>query len=158
MVPVDAGLPVPSLVVDDFEDGEMTTNRLGGAVAFENQSGAVVAGEGKFVWNGIGTTHALLEGLRSDFCSQDLNGYSKLTFKVRSSVAGKRLAVHLMVGPGACRSGDNIRMTTITTTTVMTSHEVDISRTVRNQGQALVFAPTTADMTDYFLDDVVFVP
>jgi hypothetical protein len=161
--PVADASPIPdvaagALVVDDFSDGDLTTNNLGGAVTADNETLTVAAGEQKVVWTGTGTVQSFDEGLRANHCELDISGFRTVRFRVRSSVAGRRLAVLLGVGDGACNQDGVIRQTTITITTTMTSYDVDLTHTTRDKTLFLQLAPTSVDSAEYVLDDIVLLP
>jgi hypothetical protein len=159
--PADSAAPADAaggvLVVDDFDDGDVTTNNLGGAVTGENETHTLVAGEQKVVWTGTGT-QALDEGLRPNRCELDISAFRTVRVRLRSAVAGKRLAVLLGLGDGTCKPSGAIRQTTLTMSATMTSYDIDLSRTARDRTLFIQLAPTSADTTDYFVDDIVLVP
>jgi hypothetical protein len=147
-----------TLLVDDFSDPDLLTNNLGGAVSADNETTTLVAGEQKLVWNGVGTSQDFDEGFRANRCEYDLGGYTRLRVRLRSSIAGRRVAVLLALGDGACKQNGLIRQTTITLSTTMTSYEVDLSRTARDKTLFVQFAPTSVDTAEYYLDDIVLAP
>jgi hypothetical protein len=153
----DAGTPDTSLLIDDFADADARSNRLGGEVTWDNQNTSLVTGEQKLAWNAVGTFQSFIEGLRSDACEYDVSGYTKVRFKMRASVAGKRVAIQLGIGTGKCAFSFDNRVSTVTLSTTMTTYDVDISRTTRDKVRTVSFQPTTLDGTDYFLDDVALV-
>jgi hypothetical protein len=146
------------LLVDDFSDGDLTTNNLGGAVTADNQTLTAAAGELKVVWSGMGTVQAFNEGLGANRCEVDISGFRTLRFRVRSSVTGRRLAVLLGLGDGTCKLDGVIRQTTMTVTTTMTSYDVDLTHTARDKTLFLQIAPTSVDTAEYVLDDLVLIP
>jgi hypothetical protein len=159
--PVDAAPMIDSggaVVVDDFSDGDPTTNNLGGAITSDNETLTQVAGEQKLVWNGTGSVQDFNEGLRANGCELDISGFRTLRFRARSSTAGKRLAVLLGIGDGACNRSGVIRQSTITITTTMTSYDVDLTHTAREETLFVQFAPTAVDGVELVLDDIVLVP
>jgi hypothetical protein len=160
--PVDAAAgvdrPAGELLLDDFSDADLTTNNLGAAVSWDNATATVVAGQQQLVWNGMSTFQDLDEALRPGRCEYDAARFSKLVFQLRTSTASKRLAVLLAVGDGACKQAGLIRQTTITTSTTMTTYQVDISRTAHDKLLFIRFAPTILDDTAYFLDDIRLAP
>jgi hypothetical protein len=146
------------LTVDDFSDGDLTKNSLGGAVTFDNETPSLVAGEQRLVWTGAGSVQDFNEAFRANRCEYDISGFTKLRIRLRSSTVGKRLVVLLSLGDGACKQSGLIRQTTISLSTTMASYEVDLSRTVRDRALFLQFAPTAIDTAEYFVDDIVLVP
>lgn len=151
----DGGVSGGELLVDDFADGDLRSNSLGGQVTWNNATVTLVAGEQKLVWNGTGTAHNLIETFRADWCERDLSAYTKLRFRMRSSVTNKRVAVYLGIGTGACAASYAERVSTVTLGTTMTTYEIDLASTERTKLRTLDFSPNAADATEYVLDDIV---
>jgi hypothetical protein len=160
--PLDGGSAIDAtagaLVIDDFSDADLATNNLGGAVSSTNETATQAGGQVQLTWNGAGATQAFIEAFRANGCEYDAHTFTKVSFQLRSSAIGKRVAVLLGVGDGACKQSGVIRQTTITVSTTMTSYTVDISRTARNNALFVQLAPTAVDDTQYFIDDIVLTP
>ena len=147
-----------ALVVDDFNDSSLTKNNLGGDVTWDNQEAALVSGEHRFKWNGVGVFQDFLESFRASWCEFDTTAYSKLRFKMRATVAGKRVNVFVMEGTGACKNKSLKQIGTATLGTAMTTYEFSLTAVDRKNLLFFELGPQSVDGTTYYLDTLELVP
>ena len=143
------------LVIDDFADANLRSNKLGGIVTWDNQTPTLVGGEQRFVWNGQSVFQDFIETLRNNWCEYDASAYSKVRFRMRSSVANKRVDIYMGVGNGRCAQASNNRITSVTVGTTMTTYEVSLAGVNKANLLTVEFTPSSTDSTVYHLDDVV---
>ena len=155
-VPVDAGTMPGDLVIDDFADSNLRSNKLGGVVTWDNQTVTLVSGEQRFVWNGQSVFQDFIETFRNNWCEFDARAYSKIRFRMRSSAANKRVDIYMGIGNGSCGQASNNRITSVTVGTTMSDHEVSLTGLNKANLLTVEFTPFSTDGTVYHLDDVVF--
>ena len=156
MVPVDAGTMPGDLVIDDFADSNLRSNKLGGVVTWDNQTVTLVSGEQRFVWNGQSVFQDFIETFRNNWCEFDARAYSKIRFRMRSSAANKRVDIYMGIGNGSCGQASNNRITSVTVGTTMSDFEVSLTGLNKANLLTVEFTPSSTDGTVYHLDDVVF--
>jgi hypothetical protein len=155
-VPVDAGTTPGDLVIDDFADSNLRSNKLGGVVTWDNQTVTLVNGEQRFVWNGQSVFQDFIETFRNNWCEFDARAYSKIRFRMRSSAANKRVDIYMGIGNGSCGQASNNRITSVTVGTTMSDFEVSLTGLNKANLLTVEFTPFSLDGTVYHLDDVVF--
>ena len=92
-----ADAPAAILMVDDFADGTVSPNALGGPVSGDNQSLALVAGELSFNWNSTGVFQSFRQLLTPSSCARDLPRLPH--FLVPHARLGPGQAGQLLPGP-----------------------------------------------------------
>jgi hypothetical protein len=152
-----ADAPAALLTIDDFADGTVSPNTLGGSVSGDNQTLALVAGELSFRWNLTSVFQSFRQLLNPDSCARDLRGYRTFRFRMRASVPGKQVNVYLGRTDGACSNRTFVALGTISPTTVMTTFMIDLQTVDRENAAAFEWQPVT-DATVYFIDDIQLLP
>jgi hypothetical protein len=159
LVPADVEAGAPALVIDDFQTSTTATNNnLASAISGDNETCNRANGEMVCVWNGTGSFHDFIETL-NNWCSFDARAYTKLGFRMRTSVAGETVAVYLGVnGGGACTQTPSL-LGVITTSTTMTSYTFDIAEGVRASSLTVVeLDPRSTNATQFIFDDFQLLP
>jgi hypothetical protein len=146
------------LIIDDFEDTSVGTNRLGGTLTWDNANCSQSNGQLVCSWSGTRDFLDFIETFRKTWCEYDLRAYSKLQFRMRASAAGKTVKVYFGAGNGSCTLQPLKVLATITLTTTMSTYQVDITGVARDKAMTVEFDPETVDSTQYFLDDLQAVP
>ncbi len=163
--PVDAGAPdmAPAgqvLVVDDFNDGTLGRNTMGGSVTWDNQNVALVSGQVRFSWNGGSIFQDFIETFLPNFCGYDLRQYRTLRFRMRASSGTKSVRIFFPYATPtkACETASTPLIRTVSVTTTMNTFDVDLSGVTRDKALFVEFAPNSTDSTEYFLDDIHLLP
>jgi len=154
----DGKCSAPGLVIDDFSDGTIGTNRLGGTVSWDNQNCSITSGQLVCSWNGSNVFQDLIFTFRKDWCEYNAKAYGKVRFRMRASTAGKKVEVHFGVGNGSCSLRPLSRIATISLTTTMATYEASIAALARDKAISIEFDPADVDATKYYLDDLQLVP
>jgi hypothetical protein len=158
----DLGTPdaVPAvLVVDDFQAALTTRNNLNSEVGWDHETCARVNGESVCSYAGSGGFHDFIETF-NNWCAFDVTAYSKLRFRLRTSMAGEVIDVYAGVTPDARACTDTSSLLgTITSTTTMTTYSFDISALARtNRLTRVELDPRSTSNAQFILDDVQLVP
>jgi hypothetical protein len=160
---VDAGAPPDApagtvLVVDDFSDGVLARNTMGGAVTFDNQNVALVGGAVQFTWNGRQDYSDFIETYLQSFCAYDIRAYRTLRFRMSVSAGPRVVHIFLPFSNNTCATAATPLGGMVTVTTTMQTFDVDISNATRDKALFIEFSPVTQDGASYLLDDVQLVP
>ena len=154
----DAG--PPPLVIDDFQSaGPINRNNLNSEVTWDHENCARVNGEMVCSYTGTGGFHDFIETLLS-WCSYDASKYRKFRFRMRTSAAGEKIDVFVTRNPtGAC-DGTQVLLGTVTSTTAMTTYELDLGPILASSKwlTAFEFTPKSTSGTQFIYDDLQLVP
>jgi hypothetical protein len=157
---VSPDLGPPALVIDDFQTANLPNrNNLNSEVSQDNQICNKVDGEMICVYDGSGGYHDFIETL-ANWCGYPASIYKKFRFRMRTSVPGEMVDVFAGTNSGGCSSETQMKIGTITTTTTMTTYELDISAlTASKQLVKFEFDPkSTSATTQFILDDLQLAP
>jgi hypothetical protein len=148
----------PPLVVDDFQGSSINRNTLGSAVSFDHETCAHVNGESVCTYSGTGGFHDFIESFNG-FCAFDGSRFTKLRFRMRTSVAGQVVEIYGGANAGACTNETLSKIGTITTTTTMTTYDVELATINRADLVSIEFDPQSANASiQFILDDIQLVP
>jgi hypothetical protein len=160
----DAGTPDmappptdPVLLIDDFSDGTLSRNTMGGQVTWDNQNVNLTGGMVHFSYSGSGGYHDFIETFLGNFCAYDIRMYKTLRFKMRASAA-KSVRIFMARSNSNCSTAATPLINTISVTTTMTTFTVDISAATRDKALFFEWSPASNDSTDYYLDDIELIP
>lgn len=156
----DVSPDAPVLVIDDYQTGATAmVNNLGSEVTWDNQNCSRAAGEMTCAWNGNLNYQDFIETINK-WCGFDARGYSKVRFRARASMAGRRVDVLAGVTPGACfqLQTPQTLLGSFNTTTTMTTYEFDLTGVARERLVLIELVFTVLDSTQYVLDDLHLVP
>jgi hypothetical protein len=146
------------LLVDDFSDGTLTRNTMGGQVTWDNQDVNLISGMVHFTYRGSGGYHDFIETFLGSFCPYDIRMYKTLRFKMRASAA-RNVRIFMARGnANNCETAATPLITTVSITTTMATYTVDISAAQRDRALFFEWSPTSNDSTDYYLDDIELIP
>jgi hypothetical protein len=158
LAPPDAG--PPPLVIDNFQGPSVAINTLNSEVTWDNETCSRVNGESVCSYTGSGGFHDFIESLNS-FCEFDARAYTKISLRLRTSVAGEQVQViaGMDSAAGCPRTQTNMPLGTITTTTTMTTYTFVIPTLAA--AKLLVYIeldPQSTTTTQFILDDFQLVP
>jgi hypothetical protein len=146
----------PPLVVDDFQGSATNRNTLGSSVTFDHETCNHVNGESVCSYAGSGGFHDFIESF-NNFCPFDASRFTKLRFRMRTSVAGEMVEVY--AGSGPCNNEGLSKIGTVTTTTTMTTYDLDLTTVNRALLVSIEFDPLSANSSiQFILDDIQLVP
>jgi hypothetical protein len=146
----------PPLVVDDFQGSATNRNTLGSSVTFDHETCSHVNGESVCSYAGTGGFHDFIESF-NNFCPFDASRFSKLRFRMRTSVAGEMVEVY--AGSGPCNNEGLSKIGTVTTTTTMTTYDLDLTTVNRAILVSIEFDPLSANSSiQFIIDDIQLVP
>jgi hypothetical protein len=154
----DAG--PPPLVIDDFQSaGPINRNNLNSEVTWDHENCARVSGEMVCSYTGTGGFHDFIETLLN-WCSYDGSKYRKFRFRLRTSVAGEKIDVFVTRNPTGGCNGTQVLLGTITSTTTMTTYELDLGPILASSKwlTAFEFTPKSTSGTQFIYDDLQLVP
>jgi hypothetical protein len=146
------------LMIDDFEDTSVSTNRLGGSLLWDNANCSQSNGQLVCSWSGSRDFFDFIETFRKTWCEYDIRAYRKLQFRMRASAAGKVVKVYYGAGNGTCTLQPLVVVATITLSTTMTTYQADLAAQPRDKAITIEFDPESVDGTQYFLDDLQVIP
>jgi hypothetical protein len=153
----DTGVPV--LVVDDFQAAVTTRNNLGSEVTWDHENCTRVGGESVCVYAGSGGFHDFIETF-DNWCSFDVRAYTKVRFRLRTSLAGELVDVFAGINSGALLCTDtSFKLGTITTTTTMTTYTFDLTALAQTYWLTRIeLDPRSTSASQFILDDLQLVP
>jgi hypothetical protein len=149
----------PPLVIDDFQStGPINRNSLASDVTWDHETCNRVNGEMVCSYAG-GPYHDFIETL-AGWCAYDVSKYRKLRFRLRTSVAGEQVEIFAgRSATGGC-SQTLVSLGTITTTSTMTTYELDLSAVTASSKWlvAFEFDPMSTNATQFIYDDLQLLP
>jgi hypothetical protein len=153
----DVPPPPPVIVVDNFQDGDVTRNNLGAEIVVANQTVTSGNGEGTFAWNRMGRSQDYAENLKAGGCPLDLRGYRTLRFRMRASAPGKSVFLVMGRADATCAFTGNADIGSVMVGTTMATYEIPLADLPRDGVQFFQWV-VTPDPTTYFIDDIEIHP
>jgi hypothetical protein len=142
-------------VIDDFTSGPK--NNLGSEVTWDHATCNRVSGEMICTWAG-GPFHDFIETL-ANWCAYDASSFKKFRFRMRTSVAGERVDVYAKRNQGACAADTLVLLGSVTSTTTMTTYELDLAGLLGTITTVVGFEfdPASTNSTQFIYDDLQLV-